>query len=135
MLTKSLAYKIYWTGRYLERIEDICRASIMALQKGESLDDVAKAFGLSKGEDVFEYIKRSYVALRENIRGFGDESLLVEVNTLEFKINLPKDALLSYFYEVENGIIQLGSRIESYFIEESKKELKVRSQEENEPEV
>lgn len=133
MLTKSLAYRIYWTGRYAERIEDICRTAILALSNGISLDTVAFAYGLSKGEDLFEYIQKTFNFMRENIRSFGDEKLLVNINELEFKINLSKSDLTSYFIGIENSILEVEKRLEE-FLAENKGELRISSQEENQPE-
>ncbi|MCY0849744.1 alpha-E domain-containing protein [Sulfuracidifex metallicus] len=133
MLTKSLAYRIYWAGRYLERIENICRISVIALNNGISLDSIAKEYGLKDEKELFEYIRMSLEQLRENIRSFASERMMIEVNEMELRINSPKDNLISYFNNIISSAMSLGNGLEEYF-NERMYNLRVRSQQENQPE-
>ncbi|ABP95049.1 MULTISPECIES: alpha-E domain-containing protein [Metallosphaera] len=133
MLTKSLAYRIYWTGRYLERIENICRISIIAVNNGSSLDSIAKGYGLKGEKELFEYVRMSLELLRENIRSFANEKLMIEVNEMESRINSPKDNLVSYFSDIISSAMRLGNSLEGYFNERIYN-LRMRSQQENQPE-
>lgn len=134
MIPKSLAYKIYWSGRYLERIEDISRACLFALHSHYSLDYLAKEYGLENESDIFRYIKSSFEFLREDLRSFADERILIQVNSLGYILELQSSDLESYFTSILNNILLLGSMLENYLIER-KSEMRVRIQEENEPET
>ncbi|BFH74652.1 alpha-E domain-containing protein [Sulfurisphaera javensis] len=133
MIPKSIGYKIYWAGRYLERIENVCRASLFALHNGKSLDSLAKEYGLENEKDLMKYIKTSFEYLREDIRGFADERILIEVNSLGLQINSNTSDLESYFSRLLIVINSIGSMLENYFIK-TKEEMRIRSQEENAPE-
>ena len=133
MITRSTAYKIYWAGRYLERIEDIARASLCALHSNVPLDSLAKEFGLNSKEEIIEYIKKSFEMLREDIRGFADESVIIQVNNLGFAIDSEHNDMEKYFSSILTSVMALGSSLENYFVKR-KVEVRISSQEENEPE-
>ncbi|BCS93093.1 alpha-E domain-containing protein [Metallosphaera javensis (ex Sakai et al. 2022)] len=133
MLTRSIAYRIYWAGRYLERIENIGRISIIAINSGISLDSVAKGYGLEGQKELFDYIRTSFEYLRENIRSFAGERLMIEVNEMELRINSSKEDLLGYFNGIISSTVSLGNALESYFNDRGSP-LRVRSQQENQPE-
>ncbi|WP_338602537.1 alpha-E domain-containing protein [Sulfolobus tengchongensis] len=132
-IVKSIAYKIYWAGRYLERIENVCRISIFTLKSGLDLKSVAKEYGLEDEKEVINYIRTSFQYLREDIRSFGDEKLMIEANSLGFLIDSDNSDLINYFTQILNGVINLGNSFEKYFVE-VRSEMKIRSQEENQPE-
>ena len=133
MITKTTAYKIYWAGRYLERIEDIARASLCALHSNTSLDSLAKEYGLNSKEEIVIYIKKSFEFLREDIRGFADESIMIQLNNLGFIIDSNYTDMESYFSSILTSVMALGSSLDNYFVER-KTEVRISSQEENEPE-
>ncbi|BFI76974.1 alpha-E domain-containing protein [Sulfurisphaera ohwakuensis] len=134
MIPRSTAYKIYWAGRYLERIENMCRVSLLALHNGVSLDNLAKEYGLKDGSEIFQYIKNSFAMLREDLRSFVDEKTLIEVNSLGFQIDSDVNDLEGYFIRILNDANKLSQSLETFFVK-SKEELRIRAQEENEPEL
>ncbi|AAK41546.1 alpha-E domain-containing protein [Saccharolobus solfataricus] len=133
MLPKSIAYKIYWAGRYLERIENICRMSLLAINNGLNINTVAKQLGFDNEYELINYVKTSFQYLRENVRSFADEKVIIQVNTLEFLIDSDKSDLQSYFTQLLNGVYNVGNSFEKFFVE-VRSEMRIRPQQENQPE-
>ncbi|QGA53886.1 hypothetical protein GFS03_04480 [Sulfolobus sp. E5-1-F] len=133
MLPKSIAYKIYWAGRYLERIESICRMSLLAINNGLGINAVAKEIGLNDENELINYIRMTFQYFREDIRSFADEKIIVQVNGLEFLIDSDKSDPESYFKHLLNGVYGIGSSLENFFVE-VRSEIRIRSQQENQPE-
>ncbi|QXJ32027.1 alpha-E domain-containing protein [Saccharolobus shibatae] len=133
MLPKSIAYKIYWAGRYLERIESVCRMSLLAINNGLSLNAIAKELGLNDESELINYIKTSFQCFREDVRSFADEKVIVQVNSLEFLIDSNRSDLQSYFTQLLNGVYSVGSSLEKFFVE-VRSEMRIRAQQENQPE-
>ncbi|QPG48984.1 alpha-E domain-containing protein [Saccharolobus solfataricus] len=133
MLPKSIAYKIYWAGRYLERIENICRMSLLAINNGLNINTVAKQLGFDNEYELINYVKTSFQYLRENVRSFADEKVIIQVNTLEFLIDSDKSDLQSYITQLLNGVYNVGNSFEKFFVE-VRSEMRIRPQQENQPE-
>ncbi|MCH4816168.1 MAG: alpha-E domain-containing protein [Saccharolobus sp.] len=133
MLPKSIAYKIYWAGRYLERIESVCRMSLLAINNGLSINTIAKELGLNNESELINYIKTSFQYFREDVRSFADEKVIVQVNSLEFLIDSNRSDLQSYFTQLLNGVYSVGSSLEKFFVE-VRSEMRIRAQQENQPE-
>ncbi|WP_221288446.1 alpha-E domain-containing protein [Stygiolobus caldivivus] len=110
MITKSTAYKIWWAGRYLERIENTARMGLIALECGKDVNELPKVLGINK--DVFTYLKDNLDVLREDLRSFGDEAVINSVATLEGAIYAKNNDLKEYFKGVLQAALFLGSIIE-----------------------
>lgn len=108
-MIKSLAYKVFWAGRYLERIENICRMYLLAIDKC-SPTEVPLYLGVN--EDIRKYLVRNLEMLREDLRAFSDEKVLNAVATLEGAIYSSNSDLKSYFSAILQSVLYLGSIIE-----------------------
>jgi hypothetical protein len=108
-LIKSLAYKVFWAGRYLERIENICRMYLLAIDKC-SPTEVPLYLGVN--EDIRKYLVRNLEMLREDLRAFSDEKVMNAVATLESAIYSSNSDLKSYFSAILQSVLYLGSIIE-----------------------
>lgn len=108
-MIKSTAYKVYWTGRYLERIENIARFGIYLDDKGISIQELNNILGVS---DVFLYLSNEFQLLREDIRGFGDEAVMNALSALEITIYAKRDNISKYFADILNAVIYLENMVE-----------------------
>jgi len=108
-LIKSTGYKVYWTGRYLERIENIARFGLYLTEKGMSVQDISKILGT---DDIFSYIINEFQFLREDIRGFGDEANMNALSSLETAIYTKPDDAKKYFINILNSVTYLGNTLE-----------------------
>ncbi|MFP3202993.1 MAG: alpha-E domain-containing protein [Sulfolobus sp.] len=108
-MIKSLAYKVFWAGRYLERIENICRMYLLAIDKC-SPTEVPLYLGVN--EDIRKYLVRNLEMLREDLRAFSDEKVMNAVATLEGAIYSSNSDLKSYFSAILQSVLYLGSIIE-----------------------
>jgi len=108
-LIKSTAYKVYWTGRYLERIENIARFGVYLANNGISIQEMNNILGV---KDAFLYISNEFQLLREDIRGFGDEAVMNALSSLETTIYAKRDNLSKYFADILNTIIYLENMVE-----------------------
>jgi hypothetical protein len=108
-LIKSTGYKVYWTGRYLERIENIARFGLYLTEKGMSVQDISEILGT---DDIFSYIINEFQFLREDIRGFGDEANMNALSSLETAIYTKPDDAKKYFINILNSVTYLGNTLE-----------------------
>jgi len=130
-LIKSTAYKVYWAGRYLERIENIARFGIYFAEKGIPIEDMNKILGT---DDVFSYLSNEFKILREDIRAFGDEMSMNALAALEASIYAKNNDLKKYFMDVLNSTLYVLNVIEENLRPKSitilpKKQEEIRSQE------
>lgn len=103
------------------------------LRNGLSIEELSREYGLEGTEGMINYLKQSFQYLRENVRGFGDQTVLIQLNSLEFLLDSEKEDLIVYFETVLKGVNDFGSTIEKFFVL-VKPEMKIQSQEENQPE-
>ncbi len=108
-MIKSTGYKVYWTGRYLERIENIARFGLYLTEKGMSVQDISEILGT---DDIFSYIINEFQFLREDIRGFGDEANMNALSSLETAIYTKPDDAKKYFINILNSVTYLGNTLE-----------------------
>ncbi len=130
-MIKSTAYKVYWAGRYLERIENIARFGIYFAEKGIPIEDMNKILGT---DDVFSYLSNEFKILREDIRAFGDEMSMNALAALEASIYAKNNDLKKYFMDVLNSTLYVLNVIEENLRPKSitilpKKQEEIRSQE------
>ncbi|ARM75197.1 alpha-E domain-containing protein [Acidianus manzaensis] len=109
MISKSTSYKIFWAGRYLERIENLSRTCLLLLDKGLPLQDFQKYLGIN--EDIVKYIQRNFEIMREDIRSFGNEKVMNAVASLEGAVYSSKESR-EYFASVLRFTLLLGEIIE-----------------------
>ncbi|AOL16636.1 hypothetical protein BFU36_07905 [Sulfolobus sp. A20] len=129
-MIKSTAYKVYWAGRYLERIENIARFGVYFAEKGIPIEDMNKILGI---DDVFSYLFNEFKILREDIRAFGDEASINALSALEASIYAKNNDLKSYFMNVLNSALYVLNVIEENLKPKSisimpKKQEEIRSQ-------
>ncbi|AWR96734.1 hypothetical protein DFR86_03635 [Acidianus sulfidivorans JP7] len=111
MITKSTQYKIFWAGRYLERIENITRTSLLLIDKGISLEELQKYLGIGN-QDIIKYIQNNFEILREDIRSFGNEKIINALTSLEGAVYSSTDQKRDYFSLVLRTTLHLGEIIE-----------------------
>lgn len=109
-MIKSLAYKVFWAGRYLERIENISRMSLLAIDKGGDISSIPSYLGID--EDVQKYLINNFEILREDVRAFGDEKVMNALSSLEGAIYSSTSDLREYFLAVLKSTLYLGEVIE-----------------------
>ena len=104
-----MAYKIFWAGRYLERIENISRMYLLAIDKCNP-SEVPQYLGAN--EDIKKYLISSFEMLREDLRAFGNERIMNALATLEGALYSSNSDLKGYFSSVLQSVLYLGSIIE-----------------------
>jgi hypothetical protein len=126
-LIKSTAYKVYWAGRYLERLENIARFSLLLLDKGLNLDDLNKALGV---DDVFSYLASQFEVMREDLRAVAGEEVMNALASMEASVYASKEDVRRYFLNLQNSSFYLGRAMEdelgpnvSYFPPKKQEEI------------
>lgn len=109
-MIKSLAYKVFWAGRYLERIENISRMSLLAIDKGVDISSTPSYLGIN--DDIQKYLISNFEILRENIRAFGNEKVMNALSSLEGAIYSSTSDLRGYFSAILKSTLYLGEVIE-----------------------
>ncbi len=128
--TPSQLYRLYWTGRYLERIDLTSRSLLAALSSAspeEALAGLARSLGREYGglwgflEDVLYGREGSLVhaarMIRLNLMGLGSERLSREANMLvllaENRVERSLDSVRSHLQDILSAALRLGEVLEA----------------------
>ncbi|MUN30013.1 hypothetical protein GC250_11350 [Sulfolobus metallicus DSM 6482 = JCM 9184] len=109
LLSKSTGYKIYWAGRYLERIENVSRMGLFLSLKGE--EDSLKA--ILATNDVKDYLKTEFLLVREDIRSFVDDNVIASLAYMERAIYSIDDGE-KYFRDLLQATLAVENAIENF---------------------
>ncbi len=109
MQSKSTGYKVFWAGRYLERLENIARVGLFLSMRGD--EELLKS-SLSV-DDIKGYVEMEFNMMREDMRNFVDENVMASLSYLERAV-FSDSSGEKYYKDLLQSVLAVGSAIEGF---------------------
>lgn len=130
MLTKGLAYKVYWVGRYLERIDMTCRVVISEMTSGDLSRGALNDLTGGTMEGIVNYLKSNFEPMREDLRAFGDSRVISATESLGAVMEIDfRENPRQYIEGVIVAVSALAAALESQLFGETDRKSSFRQKE------